>query len=311
MKKTILVTGCAGFIGNHLCRFLLEKEKTRVIGLDNLLTGKKENMADLLNKENFKFIEENIIESDFPEEKIDQIYNFACPASPVHYQANAIETIKANTIGVINLLELARKNNARILQASTSEIYGDPLVSPQNEKYNGNVNPIGIRACYDEGKRIAETLFFEYLRNYKTDIRVARIFNTYGPKMAVSDGRVVSNFITQALQNADITIYGDGSQTRSFCFISDMVDGLYKLMEGKFVGPVNLGNPQEITIAEIARKIIEITGSKSKIIFKDLPQDDPKVRKPDITLAGRMLEWKPIVPLEEGLKETVDYFKNL
>ena len=311
MPKTILVTGGAGFIGSNLCEFLLEKESAKIICLDNFFTGKKENIASLLKNQNFVFVEKDIVDPILFDEKIDQIYNLACPASPIHYQANPIRTIKINTIGVINTLGLAKKHNARILQSSTSEIYGDPLVHPQTEDYKGNVNPIGPRACYDEGKRIAESLFFEYHRNHKLDIRVARIFNTYGPKMAKNDGRVVSNFILQAINNDDITIYGNGKQTRSFCYISDMVEGLYRLMNQDYVGPINLGNPEELTILQIAEKILELTESKSKLIFKDIPQDDPHRRKPDITLAKNKLNWQPVIPLNDGLIKTIESFKSV
>jgi UDP-glucuronate decarboxylase len=242
---------------------------------------------------------------------IDQIYNLACPASPIHYQINPVRTIKANTIGVINMLGLTKKHKARILQASTSEVYGDPLVHPQVESYRGNVNPIGPRACYDEGKRVAETLFFDYYRQHKLEIRVARIFNTYGPRMAHNDGRVVSNFILQALKNEPITIYGDGTQTRSFCYVSDLIEGLYKLMNvNDFMGPVNMGNPNEINLLELVKKIIKLTGSKSKLIFEKLPEDDPRQRNPNISLAKKVLKWEPKVPLGAGLAKTVDYFKN-
>ncbi len=308
--KTILVTGGAGFIGGHLCRYLLDKGD-RVICADNLFTGSKANIQDLLDNENFTFLEADIIDPLFLEDcKLDQIYNLACPASPVHYQANPIRTIKVNTIGVINMLGLAKKHGARILQSSTSEVYGDPLVHPQTEDYKGNVNPIGPRACYDEGKRVAESLFFEYWRNHGVDIRVARIFNTYGPNMARDDGRVVSNFITQALAGRDITVYGDGKQTRSFCYISDLVDGLHRLMNREYAGPVNLGNPNELTILEIAKEIIKLTGSKSKIVFREIPADDPHRRRPDISLARNKLNWDPIVPLKVGLEKTIKYFNE-
>ncbi len=309
--KNILITGGAGFIGSHLCEKLLGRGD-KIICLDNLFTGNKNNIAGLLDRPNFKFIEHDIIEPFFTEEKIDQIYNLACPASPVHYQINAIRTIKANTIGVINMLGLAKSHGARILQASTSEVYGDPEEHPQKESYWGNVNPIGPRACYDEGKRVAETLFFDYYRKYNLEIRLARIFNTYGPKMAANDGRVISNFITQALLGDKITVYGNGSQTRSFCYVSDMVDGLVKFMNiENFIGPVNLGNPVEFKIKQIAEKIIALTGSKSKIVHRPLPQDDPKQRCPDITLAREKLSWQPKVKLEDGLKKTIEYFKEL
>lgn len=310
MKKTILVTGGAGFIGSHLCEKLLRQEH-RVLCLDNLFTGSRKNLEPFGNDSNFKFIEHDIIEPFFTPEKIDQIYNLACPASPIHYQANAIRTIKANTIGIINVLGLARLHGARILQASTSEVYGDSAEHPQPESYFGNVNPIGPRACYDEGKRVAETLFFDYYRKYGLEIRVARIFNTYGPNMAGDDGRVVSNFITQALANEAITIYGGGAQTRSFCYVSDLTDGLIKLMnKNNFIGPVNLGNPIELMVKTIAEKIISLTGSKSKLVYKPLPKDDPKKRRPDITLAQKKLSWSPEVKLDDGLKKTIKYFKK-
>ncbi|MDD4900795.1 MAG: SDR family oxidoreductase [Patescibacteria group bacterium] len=309
--KTILVTGGAGFIGSHLCAKLLEQGH-KVICLDNFFTGSKKNIESLLMQKNFKLVEHDIIEPYFTEERIDQIYNLACPASPAHYQFNAIRTIKANTIGVVNILGLAKLHQARILQASTSEIYGDPTEHPQKESYWGNVNTIGPRACYDEGKRVAETLFFDYHRKHSLEIRVARIFNTYGEKMAENDGRVVSNFITQALSNNDITIYGDGAQTRSFCYVSDLVNGLVKLMnQPDFIGPVNLGNPIELTIKRIAEKIITLTGSKAKLIYKPLPQDDPKQRRPDIALAKEKLNWQPEVKLEDGLKKTIEYFRKI
>jgi len=306
--KTILITGGAGFIGSHLCKKLIE-QGDKVICLDNLFTGSKKNIGPLTADKNFKFIEHDIIEPFFTEEKIDRIYNLACPASPIHYQVNAIRTIKANTIGVINMLGLAKLHGARILQASTSEVYGDPAEHPQKESYFGNVNPIGPRACYDEGKRVAETLFFDYHRKYNLEIRVARIFNTYGPNMAANDGRVVSNFIIQALAGNDITIYGDGDQTRSFCYVSDLVEGLIKLMnKDNFTGPVNFGNPLELTIKEIAEKIVILIGSKSKIVYKPLPKDDPKKRRPEITLAKEKLNWSPVIELETGLKKTIEYF---
>ncbi|MEK7494230.1 MAG: UDP-glucuronic acid decarboxylase family protein [Patescibacteria group bacterium] len=311
MTKVVLVTGGAGFIGSNLCEFLLKNEGVRVVCLDNLTTGSKKNIAHLLGNPNFLFWEKDIIDPIISEEKIDEIYNLACPASPVHYQADPIRTIKINTIGVINVLGLAKKHGARILQSSTSEVYGDPLVHPQTEEYKGNVNPIGPRACYDEGKRIAEALFFEYHRNHGIDIRVARIFNTFGPKMAKNDGRVVSNFIVQALHGDDITIYGDGRQTRSFCYISDMIEGLHRLMHGNYIGPVNLGNPEERTVLDIAEKILDRTGSKSKITFKDPLMDDPHRRKPDIAVAKKELQWQPLVSLDEGLQKTIEYFRKL
>ena len=309
MSKTILVTGGAGFIGSHLCKRLLDNGH-RVICLDNLFTGSKKNIAPLLKNKNFKFIKHDIIEPFFIKERIDQIYNLACPASPIHYQMNAIRTIKANTIGMINVLGFAKKHRARILQASTSEVYGDPLEHPQKESYRGNVSTIGPRACYDEGKRVAETLMFDYHRKWGLDIKVARIFNTYGPKMAKNDGRVVSNFIVQALSGRPLTIYGNGLQTRSFCYVSDMVDGLIKLMASSvsFTGPVNLGNPSEFTMKELAKKILKLTSSKSKIVYKKLPEDDPRQRKPDISLAKKILSWSPKVKLENGLPKTINYF---
>ncbi len=306
----ILVTGGAGFIGSHLCRRLVS-EGNYVICLDNLFTGTRENVADLLEGENFELIVHDITQPlDF--DNIDQIYNLACPASPVHYQYNPVKTIETNIIGAMNMLNLARKNNARILQASTSEVYGDPAVHPQKEDYWGNVNPIGIRSCYDEGKRAAETLFFDYHRQYGVDIKVVRIFNTYGPNMQKDDGRVVSNFIVQALEGNDISVYGDGSQTRSFCFISDQVEGIIRLMNSKtgITGPINIGNPCEITVSELAERVIEITKSSSKIIYEKLPEDDPKKRKPDIALAEKYLGWKPKVELIEGLNATIDYFSK-
>lgn len=313
--KTILVTGGAGFIGSHLCELLLNKGN-KVICVDNLFTGSKLNINHLISdkSENFEFIRHDIINPLYlDDEKIDQIYNLACPASPVHYQFNAIRTIKANTIGVINMLGLAKKHGSTILQASTSEVYGDPEVHPQTEEYRGNVNTIGPRSCYDEGKRVAETLFFDYYRKHKLSIKIARIFNTYGPNMAKSDGRVVSNFIIQALNNQDITIYGDGTQSRSFCYVSDLVEGLYRLMESdsSFIGPVNLGNPKELTMLEIAEKIIQLTNSGSKKIFKPLPEDDPKQRQPRITLAKEKLDWEPKVELDDGLRKSIEYFRRV
>ena len=310
--KTIVITGGAGFLGSHLCEFLVEKGDY-VICVDNLFTGKRENIKHLENKELFEFIDHDIIEPLYlDDKKIDQIYNLACPASPIHYQINPVKTVKANTVGVINVLGLAKKHKARILQASTSEIYGDPLEHPQTESYRGNVNTIGPRACYDEGKRVAETLFFDYHREHNVDIRVARIFNTYGPRMYEKDGRVVSNFIVQALRNEPITIYGDGSQTRSFCFVKDLINGLYKLMnKEKFTGPVNIGNPGEFSMIDLANTVIKLTGSKSEIVYRKLPEDDPKKRKPDITLAKKMLKWEPKVELEEGLKSTIKYFRTV
>ncbi len=309
--KTILITGGAGFIGSHLSERLI-REGNRVICVDNLFTGSEKNIAHLKNNLNFKFIKHDIIDPFQIDELVHQIYNLACPASPVHYRENPIRTVKANTIGVINILGMAKKHKARILQASTSEVYGDPLEHPQKESYWGNVNPIGPRACYDEGKRVAETLFFDYHREHGLEIRVARIFNTYGPRMSPNDGRVVSNFVVQALRGDDMTIYGDGSQTRSFCFVSDLVDGLIRLMNSEnFIGPVNLGNPSELTVQSIAEKIIGLTGSKSKIVYKELPENDPRKRKPDITLAKAKLGWEPKISLEEGLRKTIKYFEAI
>ncbi len=306
-----LVTGGAGFIGSHLCKYLTEKGED-VICVDNLFTGSKRNIKSLLAKDNFKFIPHDIIHPLYLQENVNQVYNMACPASPVHYQYNAIRTIKANTIGVINMLGLAKLHKARILQASTSEVYGDPLEHPQTENYRGNTSCIGKRACYDEGKRVAETLFFDYHRGNNVDIKVARIFNTYGPNMQKNDGRVVSNFIVQALKNQDLTIYGDGTQTRSFCYIGDLVEGLYRLMNSEdLTGPVNLGNPGEFTIKELAEKIIKLTNSASKIIYEALPEDDPKIRKPDITLAKAKLGWDPQIKLEDGLTNTIAYFRRI
>lgn len=305
----ILVTGGAGFLGSHLCRNLLSQGH-EVLCLDNLYTGLKVHIEDFLSNPMFKFIEQDITEPfDF---QVDQIYNFACPASPVHYQADPVKTLKTSIFGTLNCLDLAKKNKARILQASTSEVYGDPAIHPQKETYWGNVNPIGIRACYDEGKRCAETLLFDYHRKYEADIRVVRIFNTYGPGMDPKDGRVVSNFIVQALKGEALTIYGDGSQTRSFCYVDDLIEGIVRFMNQNAVqGPMNLGNPNEFTIRELAEKVIELTQSKGGIEYKPLPQDDPKQRCPDITLAKKVLDWAPKIELEEGLSKTVPYFSNL
>ncbi len=307
--KIILVTGGAGFIGSHLCERLLSAGH-QVICLDNLFTGSRKNIRPLLKNKNFKFIQQDIIEPFFIKGKIDEIYNLACPASPIHYQMNAIRTIKANTIGIINVLGFAKKHGARILQASTSEIYGDPLEHPQKESYRGNVNTIGPRACYDEGKRVAETLMFDYHRKWGMEIKVARIFNTYGPRMARDDGRVVSNFIIQALASHPLTIYGTGNQTRSFCYVNDLVEGLIKLMNSqvKITGPINLGNPNEFTIKKLAEKVLKLSGSKSKIVYRNLPEDDPQQRRPDITLARKFLQWQPKIRLDEGLKKTIGYF---
>jgi len=304
----IIVTGGAGFIGSHLCKTLLDQGH-EVICVDNLYTGTKRNIEPFLKNSKFQFIEHDITEPF--NETADQIYNLACPASPVHYQKDPVFTIKTSVIGTYNMLELAHRRKARILQASTSEVYGDPLEHPQKETYWGNVNPIGVRSCYDEGKRAAETLCMDFHRQHKTEIRIARIFNTYGPNMLPNDGRVVSNFIVQAIKGNPITIYGEGSQTRSFCYVTDMVEGLIKLMNSNITGPVNLGNPGEFTIKQLAEKIIKITGSKSTITHQPLPQDDPKQRNPDITRAKSNLDWTPKVELDEGLKLTIDYFKKI
>ena len=309
MKK-ILVTGGAGFIGNHLCRRLLN-EGNYVICLDNFFTGLKKHIEDMLDNPNFKLVEHDII--DPIDIECDQIYNMACPASPPHYQYDSVKTMKTSVLGIINMLELAKKYNATILQASTSEVYGNPLVHPQKEKYWGNVNPIGIRSCYDEGKRCAETLMMDYHRQYGVNTRIIRIFNTYGPNMDPKDGRVVSNCIMQAIKNEDITIYGDGSQTRSFCYVDDLVEGIIRMMNNKqgFIGPVNLGNPSERTVLDLAQKVIKLTGSDSKITYMPLPSDDPVKRKPDISVAKKELDWEPKVDIEEGLSKTIAYFKTV
>ena len=305
--KRILITGGAGFIGSHLCERLLN-EGNEVICLDNFFTGSKENIRHLLDNSRFELVRHDVTKEYYAE--VDQIYNMACPASPPHYQYNPIKTIKTSVLGVMNMLGLAKRCCATILQASTSEVYGNPLIHPQTENYWGNVNPIGIRSCYDEGKRCAETLMMDYYRQNKVDSRIIRIFNTYGPNMDPNDGRVVSNFIVQALKNKDITMYGDGSQTRSFCYVSDLVDGIIKMMnnEQKFIGPVNLGNPSERTVYNLAELIINLTNSNSKIKFKPLPQDDPLQRKPDISLAKKELNWEPKVDIKEGLLKTIEYF---
>ena len=307
--KRVLVTGGAGFIGSHLCRKLLE-DGDEVICADNLFTGSKKNIEDLFDYSNFEFLRHDITKELYIE--VDQIYNLACPASPVHYQYNPIKTVKTSVMGAMNMLGLAKRVRGRILQASTSEVYGNPQVHPQPESYWGSVNPIGIRSCYDEGKRIAETLFFDYHRQQDVDIKVIRIFNTYGPNMDAEDGRVVSNFIVQALKGEDITIYGRGEQTRSFCYVDDLVEGMYRMMNSRdgFTGPVNLGNPGEFTMLELADKILELTGSKSKLVYRPLPQDDPMQRKPVIDLAEKELGWKPEIMLEEGLKRTIAYFER-
>ena len=311
MQKRIIVTGGAGFIGSHLCLRLLQ-DGHRVFCIDNLFTGSRRNIRDLFLFDNFEFVNHDVT---FPyySLRVDEIYNLACPASPVHYQYDPIQTTKTSFIGALNMLGLAKRTGAKILQASTSEVYGDPQVHPQDEEYYGNVNPVGIRACYDEGKRVAESLFFDYHRKHGVKIKVARIFNTYGPHMDANDGRVVSNFIVQALKNEPITMYGDGSQTRSFCFISDMVEGLIKLMESGdgVTGPINLGNPKEFTMNELAEKVLNLTGSRSAILNKPLPADDPKQRQPNITKAKLLLSWEPTVELNEGLKDTIQYFKRI
>jgi UDP-glucuronate decarboxylase len=304
----ILVTGGAGFIGSHLIDHLMTANHT-VICVDNLYTGRKSNNAQWAEHPNFKFIEHDII-SPIAVDQIDQIYHLACPASPVHYQADPIKTAQTNFLGTFNVLELAKQWNARVLLASTSEVYGDPLIHPQTEDYWGNVNCTGIRSCYDEGKRISETLTFDYHRQFGTEVRVARIFNTHGTRMLENDGRVVSNFVVQALKGIPLTIYGDGSQTRSFCYVSDLVDGLMRLMNGNYIGPVNLGNPAEYTILQLAQTIQKLIDPTADIVFKPLPQDDPQRRQPDISRAKFHLDWEPTVPLEEGLSKTIAYFRD-
>ena len=308
MAKRILVTGGAGFLGSHLCDRLIESGAD-VICLDNFFTGSKRNVSHLLPNPRFEIVRHDLVLPIMLE--VDQIYNFACPASPVHYQFNPVKTVKTNVMGTINMLGLAKRVRARILQASTSEVYGDPKEHPQREPYWGHVNPIGPRSCYDEGKRVAETLMMDYHRQNGVDIRIVRIFNTYGPRMAVNDGRVVSNFIVQALRNRQITIYGDGSQTRSFCYVSDLIDGVWRMMNTEgFTGPVNVGNPDEFTIRELAELVVELTGSRSEIVRRPLPQDDPVQRQPDIALAMEKLGWAPKVPLREGLGPTIEYFER-
>ena len=309
-NKKILVTGGAGFLGSHLCNRLLN-EGNEVICLDNYFTGSKSNVYHLLSNPNFELVRHDVTIPYFIE--VDEIYNLACPASPIHYQYDPIQTIKTSTIGAINMLGLAKRINAKILQASTSEIYGDPKEHPQVESYWGNVNPIGIRSCYDEGKRCAETLFMDYHRQNNTRIKIIRIFNTYGPNMNPNDGRVVSNFIVQAINNKNITIYGTGNQTRSFQYVDDLIEGMIRVMntDDSFIGPINIGNPNEFTILELAEKIIKLTGSKSKIIFEPLPLDDPTQRKPDISLANQVINWKPNIQLDEGLIKTINYFKTI
>lgn len=307
-RMRILVTGGAGFLGSHLCDRLL-RDGHDVICLDNFFTGRKGNITHLLGKPSFELIRHDVI--DPFKFEVDQIYNLACPASPPHYQFNPIKTTKTSVMGAINCLGLAKRLKARVFQASTSEVYGDPHVHPQPESYWGNVNPIGRRSCYDEGKRCAETLFFDYHRENKVDIRVVRIFNTYGPRMHPNDGRVVSNFVVQALSGDDLTIYGDGTQTRSFCYVDDLIEGFIRLMaQTEIVGPVNIGNPGEFTMLQLAELTLKLVGSKSKIVHKPLPMDDPRQRRPDISLARKALGWEPKIPLEEGLKRTIDYFKT-
>ena len=310
MKKRILVTGGAGFLGSHLCDRLIEQGND-VICIDNLFTGSKDNIRHLMGNPYFEFIRHDVTEPIYVE--VDQIYNLACPASPIHYQYDPIKTGKTSVLGALHTLGLAKRVHARILQASTSEVYGDPEIHPQPESYRGCVNPIGIRSCYDEGKRMAETLFFDYHRLHQVDIKVIRIFNTYGPRMNTHDGRVVSNFIVQALKNENITIYGSGEQTRSFCYVDDLIEGMIRMMNSRdgFTGPVNIGNPGEFTMLELAQKIIDLTGSSSKIVFEPLPQDDPMQRRPVIDLAKKELSWEPTVNLEEGLKKTIAYFDDL
>ena len=308
--QQVLVTGGAGFLGSHLCERLLDGG-CEVLCLDNFFTGSKKNILHLTGNPHFEMIRHDIINPIYLE--VDQIYNLACPASPVHYQYNAIKTIKTNILGSLNTLGIAKRVKARILQASTSEVYGDPEIHPQREDYWGKVNPIGIRSCYDEGKRAAECLMMDYHRKNQVDVKIARIFNTYGPRMAVNDGRVISNFIVQALKGKDITVYGDGAQTRSFCYVDDLISGLILLMETPdgFTGPINLGNPREFTIIEIAQTIIRLTGSRSKMVFQPRPSDDPAQRKPDISLAGEVLGWQPQVGPEDGLVKTINYFRDV
>ena len=308
-RKTILITGGAGFIGSHLCRRLIEEENI-VICLDNYFTGRKDNISELIKHPNFELMRHDVTFPLYVE--VDEIYNLACPASPIHYQYDPVQTTKTSVHGAINMLGLAKRTGAKIFQASTSEIYGDPTVHPQTEDYKGNVNPIGPRACYDEGKRCAETLFFDYYRQHHVNIRVARIFNTYGPRMRLDDGRVISNFIVQALRSEPITIYGAGTQTRSFCFIDDLIDAFISLMgtSDDITGPMNLGNPEEFTIKQLAETIIEMTGSQSELVYSEMPEDDPLQRCPDINLANSILDWNPTTKLKDGLEKTVSYFEN-
>jgi UDP-glucuronate decarboxylase len=308
-RKRVLVTGGSGFIGSHLCTRLIDSD-CDVLCLDNLYSGEKDNIAHLLDSPYFEFVRHDVTFPFYAE--VDEIYNLACPASPIHYQRDPVQTTKTSVHGAINMLGLAKRTGAKILQASTSEVYGDPEIHPQTEDYWGNVNPLGIRSCYDEGKRCAETLFMDYHRQHEVKTKIVRIFNTYGPRMHPNDGRVISNFMVQALQNKDITIYGDGSQTRSFCYVDDLVDALISMMatDDSVTGPINLGNPSEITIAEVAKMIVAITQSKSNISYMDIPLDDPKRRKPDIATAQKMLGWSPSLELENGLKMTAEYFKE-
>jgi UDP-glucuronate decarboxylase len=309
-RKRVLVTGGAGFLGSHLCERLLH-DGHDVLCVDNYFTGRKDNIAHLMGDTHFEAMRHDITFPLYVE--VDEIYNLACPASPVHYQYDPVQTTKTSVIGAINMLGLAKRIGAKIMQASTSEVYGDPTVHPQTEDYRGNVNPLGPRACYDEGKRCAETLFFDYFRQHRTHIKVARIFNTYGPRMHPNDGRVVSNFIVQALRGEDITLYGNGSQTRAFCYVDDLIDGFVRLVatSDDITGPINLGNPHEIPVAELADRVIRLTGSKSRIVYRELPQDDPLQRCPDISLARRTLEWEPHVPLDDGLARTIAYFERM
>jgi UDP-glucuronate decarboxylase len=310
LKTRVMVTGGAGFLGSHLCERLLQAG-CEVLCVDNFFTGARQNIEHLLPNPSFELLRHDITFPLYVE--VDQIYNLACPASPVHYQFDPVQTVKTSVVGAVNMLGLAKRTKARILQASTSEVYGDPTLHPQPESYWGHVNPIGPRSCYDEGKRCAETLFFDYHRQNGVEIRVVRIFNTYGPRMHPRDGRVISNFIVQALQGADITIYGDGRQTRSFCYVDDLVEGLVRMMDNEvgFTGPVNIGNPGEFTMLELANAVIRLTGSRSRLVYAPLPQDDPRQRQPDITLAAQTLLWQPTVSLEKGLPKTVEYFRSL
>lgn len=310
MLKKVLVTGGAGFVGSHLCKRLVEEENY-VLCLDNFFTGSRDNVAELLDNPKFKIVTHDVVNPFHTD--VDEIYNLACPASPIHYQYDPIKTTKTSVLGILNMLQLAQDNHAKIMQASTSEVYGDPAQNPQKETYWGNVNPIGTRSCYDEGKRVAETFCMDYFMQYKIRVKIIRIFNTYGPNMDMNDGRVISNFIVQALKNEDITIYGDGSQTRSFQYVDNLIEGMINVMAtpDSFIGPINLGNPNEFTILQLAQKVIEMTNSKAKIVMKPLPQDDPKQRKPDITLAQNTINYNPNILLEEGLKKTIAYFEML